>query len=243
MTSTQNQPQGGARGHQTGEAVAPAPTVADYELAFYRALEPLNERQRSFVHEYMVCKTYTQAAINAGYSEHTAGRYGYQLLQRDVVRDAIRAGQAYHNAISIMEQRELLEVLNNHTRGNIRDYFATLGGRNAELQDLEALTDEQWARVQEVSVTSNGVKVKMYNPKDSIALIAKMTGQESPQRHEISGLGGAPLVPDDQEVRITFVNAPAQEAPVRMRKPPKEANALENRPVDIYEEEEDDPDE
>lgn len=49
----------------------------------------LNSRQLQFVNQYMVDSNATQAAIRAGYSEHTASSIGSQLLSNLKVRRAI----------------------------------------------------------------------------------------------------------------------------------------------------------
>lgn len=56
----------------------------------------MNDKQRAFVREYLIDRNATQAAIRAGYSEKTAEQYGYQLLQKTSVRDAIANGEKEH---------------------------------------------------------------------------------------------------------------------------------------------------
>ncbi|MDK2873200.1 MAG: phage terminase small subunit [Desulfomicrobiaceae bacterium] len=55
---------------------------------------PLTDRQKRFVEEYMVELNAIRAAIRAGYSEKTASRIGPEFLGKTWVRSAIRQKQA-----------------------------------------------------------------------------------------------------------------------------------------------------
>lgn len=55
----------------------------------------LNIRQTKFVHYYLKLGNYTQAAIDAGFSEKSAHTAGWQLLKNNEVRRAIRKGQSH----------------------------------------------------------------------------------------------------------------------------------------------------
>ncbi len=51
----------------------------------------LNARQQCFVKEYLIDLNATQAAIRAGYSEHTAGQIGEQNLKKLGIKRAIES--------------------------------------------------------------------------------------------------------------------------------------------------------
>ncbi len=53
----------------------------------------MKPKQQRFVDEYMVDLNATQAAIRAGYSEHTAAEQGHQLLQKPSVIEAVQVAQ------------------------------------------------------------------------------------------------------------------------------------------------------
>ncbi len=53
----------------------------------------LTPKQQRFVDEYQIDLNATQAAVRAGYSEHTAAEQGYQLLQKPSVQASIAAAQ------------------------------------------------------------------------------------------------------------------------------------------------------
>lgn len=54
----------------------------------------MTPKQAAFVLEYLVDLNATQAAIRAGYSEHTAGSQGQRLLTKVDIQDSISAAQA-----------------------------------------------------------------------------------------------------------------------------------------------------
>lgn len=54
----------------------------------------LTDKQRAFVQEYLIDLNATQAAIRAGYSEHSAGSIGHELLGKPEIQEAIAKAQA-----------------------------------------------------------------------------------------------------------------------------------------------------
>jgi len=57
---------------------------------------PLNAKHRAFVREYAIDRNATQAAIRAGYSEHTAKQQGSRLLTNADILDAVEKTQQEH---------------------------------------------------------------------------------------------------------------------------------------------------
>lgn len=57
----------------------------------------LTEKQRLFVHEYLIDLNATQAAIRAGYSEKTAKEIGCENLTKPNIAEAIAKAQAERN--------------------------------------------------------------------------------------------------------------------------------------------------
>ncbi len=51
----------------------------------------LTPKQEAFVMEYMVDYNASQAAARAGYSAVNAGKIGYQLLEKNIIKEAIEA--------------------------------------------------------------------------------------------------------------------------------------------------------
>lgn len=54
----------------------------------------MTPKQELFVHEYLVDSNATQAAIRAGYSAKTAGKIGFENLQKPEILSALAAARA-----------------------------------------------------------------------------------------------------------------------------------------------------
>lgn len=71
----------------------------------------LTDKQQAFVIEYMVDLNATQAAIRAGYSEHTAEQIGYENLRKPEIAAAIAAKQAERAERSELSEQWVLAHL------------------------------------------------------------------------------------------------------------------------------------
>lgn len=77
-----------------------------------RSSSSLTPRQARFVKEYLVDLNGTQAAIRAGYSEHTAAAQAVRLLINVKVKAAVDAGAAtQHAQLDLTAQKVLTELL------------------------------------------------------------------------------------------------------------------------------------
>ncbi len=77
-----------------------------------RQASGLTPRQARFVKEYLVDLNGTQAAIRAGYSEHTANEQAARLLANVSVKAAVDAGAAtQHAQLDLTAQKVLAELL------------------------------------------------------------------------------------------------------------------------------------
>jgi phage terminase small subunit len=72
----------------------------------------MNLKQERFAQEYMIDLNATQAAIRAGYSEHTAYSQGQRLLKHAEVKAAIQAGQAEFRERMKVSKESVTEQLN-----------------------------------------------------------------------------------------------------------------------------------
>ena len=88
----------------------------------------LTAKQQMFVEEYLIDLNATQAAIRAGYSEHTAASVGCENLRKPYIQDAIqiamkdRAERTQLTADSILKEIATIaydkeEQANNRLRG------------------------------------------------------------------------------------------------------------------------------
>ena len=77
----------------------------------------LNQRQKLFASEYIKLGNATRAAINAGYSEKTAGRIAGQNLKKLEIKRFIQAEVEKMHDENIMDAKEALSILSDIARG------------------------------------------------------------------------------------------------------------------------------
>ena len=77
----------------------------------------LNQRQKLFASEYIKLGNATQAAINAGYSEKTAGRIAGQNLKKLEIKRFIESEVEKMHDANIMSAKEALSILSDIARG------------------------------------------------------------------------------------------------------------------------------
>lgn len=124
----------------------------------------LTPKQQAFVDAYLVCLNATQAAIEAGYSDHTAKQQGSRLLTNADVWAAIQAGMEQRADRMEVSQDDVVRALMAIAFFDIRD-VAEWGrepgedGKMAAFFRLRAsgeLSDEVALALQEVRVDANG---------------------------------------------------------------------------------------
>jgi phage terminase small subunit len=166
----------------------------------------ITPKEERFCYEYVLHLNATKAAINAGYSKKTAYAAGSRLLRNVEVQNRIKHLQgnlsetAEISALRVLKEHEKIAFSN---AGQLRDGWITL-------KEFETLTEEQKACIQEVSsrqtkkVSDEGeiileewVKIKLYDKQKSLDSIKAMLGFDAPEKREITGKDGAPLIPKE----------------------------------------------
>jgi phage terminase small subunit len=175
----------------------------------------ITPKEERFCYEYVLHLNATKAAVNAGYSKKTAYAAGSRLLRNVEVQNRIK-----HLQSNLSETAEIsaLRVLKEHEKiafsnaGQLRDGWITL-------KEFETLTEEQQACIQEVSsrqtkkVSDEGeiileewVKIKLYDKQKSLDSIKAMLGFDAPEKREITGKDGAPLIPKEMMTEDEILN-------------------------------------
>lgn len=152
----------------------------------------LTAKQARFVEEYLIDLNATQAAIRAGYSEKTAKSQGQRLLTNVDVAAAIAKAQERRSVRTGITQERVLNELAKIAFADIRK--AVRWGRSpidtksdnadpnglgiypVELVPSELIDDETAGAVSEVSLTQNGVKIKMHDKRAALVEIGKHLG-------------------------------------------------------------------
>jgi phage terminase small subunit len=165
----------------------------------------LTAKQAAFVQEYLVDLNATQAAIRAGYSAKTAEQQGYQLLQKTSVAEAVKAGMDARAEKTGITAERVLSELALIGFANMLDYVQPREDGLVYL-DMSALTREQAAAIQEVTVdqyiepTGNGdekrsvnkVKFKLSDKRAALVEIGKHLGMFK-DRVEVTGKDGGAI--------------------------------------------------
>lgn len=183
----------------------------------------LTAKQGRFVEEYLIDLNATQAAIRAGYSEKTARSQGQRLLTNVDIEAAISAAQAKRSERTGITQDRVMQELARIGFADIRKAVqwgvspADDSSENADPNGLnvypvslvpsEKVDDDTAAAITEVSLTAQGVKIKLADKLGALEKIGRhlgMFGNERPDEGDAPGLNinitsDAPV----KDVRVT----------------------------------------
>lgn len=101
----------------------------------------LNQRQKLFASEYIKLGNGTQAAINAGYSEKTAGRIAGQNLKKLEIKRFIQAEVEKMHDANIMSAKEALSILSDIARGKRDEEVLMMNPLTGEVERLMKKAD------------------------------------------------------------------------------------------------------
>lgn len=101
----------------------------------------LNQRQKLFASEYIKLGNATQAAINAGYSEKTAGRIAGQNLKKLEIKSYIDAEIEKMHDANIMTAKEALSILSDIARGKRDEEVLMMNPLTGEVERLMKKAD------------------------------------------------------------------------------------------------------
>lgn len=87
----------------------------------------LTAKQQRFVEEYMIDASASGAAARAGYSARSAGRIGYELLEKTHIAAAIREKQAERSESTRINAAWVLSRLAQEAEADLSDLYAEDG--------------------------------------------------------------------------------------------------------------------
>lgn len=128
-------------------------------------MSELTAKQQCFVEEYIVDLNATQAAIRAGYSKSTAAEIGFENLRKPQIAEAIAKLQADRSSRTQITADRVLTELAKLGFANMQDYMRP-GVDGLPSLDFSALTRDQAAALQEVTVDSIRGKVRKTSEGD-----------------------------------------------------------------------------
>lgn len=124
----------------------------------------LTNKQQAFVNEYIIDLNATQAAIRAGYSEHTAKDIGCENLAKPNIKNAIQAKLDARTVRTQVTADRVLKELAKLAFSNTEDYI-TVNEDGLASVDLSKLTRDQAAAITEITVETR----KEYGSKEADA--------------------------------------------------------------------------
>ena len=132
----------------------------------------LTGKQKAFVAEYLVDLNATQAAIRAGYSAKTAGWIGPQLLVKTHIATEIKNAMANREKRTLVTADAVVAELAKIGFSNMQDYIQ----EGFTLQDIQRLTRDQAAAVQEVVIEENRVRFKLLDKRAALVDLGRHLG-------------------------------------------------------------------
>lgn len=161
----------------------------------------LTDRQARFVEEYLVDLSATQAAIRAGYSEQTAGKIGWENLQKPHIAEAVAEAQRARADRTHVTQDVVLSELYAIACADMAQ-FAEWNGKGVTLLDSHDLGPTLTRCVAEVSqsVTQHGgtIRFKLHDKIKALELLGKHLGMFT-DRLDVTVDGGVLVVPGKAE--------------------------------------------
>ena len=153
----------------------------------------LNPKQQRFVREYLIDLNATQAAVRAGYSEHTARAIGCENLTKPDIKAAITDAQLQSAERTGITAQRVKEELARLAFSDVR----TLFDKRGNLRPIYELGDNEAAAVASLEVVIKNAaagdghtdtihKVKVWDKTKALELLGKHFGLFDEHAH-ISG--------------------------------------------------------
>ena len=171
----------------------------------------LTAKQERFVAEYLIDLNATQAAIRAGYSEKTARSAGQRALTIVDVADAIAEAKAKRDKrTQVTQDRVIAELaklgfydIRKAVKWGAKPEASDDGIYPVELVASDEIDDDTAAAVSEVSLTAQGVKIKMADKRAALEALLRHTSGEQLGDEAPSVNINLTVAPPVGDVRVT----------------------------------------
>jgi len=142
----------------------------------------LNKQQLKFCEYYATGINGAESARLSGYAKGSAKTAAYRLLKRENIKQKINELKAeILNELNVSPSY-ILAKLKNLAESNVNDYYEKDEKGNLKMKDITKLPKELTERIQSIIPTANGYKVQLYNKREILVDLAKISGvyKESP---------------------------------------------------------------
>ena len=165
----------------------------------------MTPKKRRFCVEYLKDWNATQAAIRAGYSEHTARAAGSRLFTDvDVKAELCRVRDEILGTEKEQLQYYVLQQLKKMAGSNITD-VANITNNTMKVKDTDLLPKDIQESIEEISETrtkeGGSLKIKMHSKSKALELLGKYAGMFD-SKIELSGSVDLPVTYEDKETRL-----------------------------------------
>lgn len=196
----------------------------------------LTAKQKRFCEEYIVDLNATQAAIRAGYSEHTASETGYENLRKPhmaeyiqklmderserteitadmVLREYAKIGFSnitdflkINTAERVVERKSVTDADGNESIVPVYDMV-----QGVELFDTDSVDRNKLDAVAEIKQTRDGIALKLHDKKGALDSIARHLGMFNDNVTLKGGLNNTnqdltDMTPEERRARIDELN-------------------------------------
>lgn len=123
----------------------------------------LNDKQRRFIHEYLIDMNATQAAERSGYSQKTAYSQGQRLLKNVEISSEIKRLQSVQTSTAGKTREEIIQNLE-----SVINLFIVSGKLTGNaLKAIEILNKMKgWNEPDKAIITHKGLSINYVKPKD-----------------------------------------------------------------------------
>lgn len=177
----------------------------------------LTPKQEAFCLAYLETGNASEAyrrAYSAGKMKpETVNKRASELLSNGEIAGRLQELNQAAVSAAVMTRQEALERLSGFARTDLADLVEfgsyELGADDNgnpviqaawKIKDSALQDPAKMAAIAELSATKDGIRIKTHSPLQAIQQLAKMQGWESATKHEITGQGGAPLMPTTIEL-------------------------------------------
>lgn len=173
----------------------------------------ITPKQQRFVEEYLEDLNGTQAAIRAGYSKKSAGRFAQELLLKTHIQEAVSQAKAKRSERTGITQDNVLKELAKIGFSNMLDYVTVTEGGDI-VTDFSTLTRHQAAAISEVTVETymegkgdaaeevKRVRFKLGDKRAALVDMGRHLGM-FPNKHEHTGKNGEPIQTANFNINMT----------------------------------------
>lgn len=138
-------------------------------------LKSLKGKQRAFVEEYVKDFNGTAAAIRAKYSEKNARFTAAEILTKPNIQAAISELQEKRSKELKLSADAVVKEIAELGFSNILD-FVKWTNSDVQLIDSSMIDRRKAAAISEISMTANGVRIKLHSKLDALEKLAKHLG-------------------------------------------------------------------